>query len=71
MFNKKYKEQFDLGYKAGYEQGVIDGMSKNFERSKELTQQEYDEVIQFLTQRNVELCCYDVMRGGFRVRKSC
>lgn len=64
------KKAFDLGYKTGLEQGIREGMAKNFERSSEITEEEYREVIGFLVSRGLELCCYDVMRGGFRVRKT-
>jgi hypothetical protein len=66
---KDLKEAFRRGRRCGYEDGLRDGMAKNFERTTELTKAENDEVIQFLISRGLELCCYDVMRGGFRIRK--
>lgn len=63
------KKAFELGYNSGMEEGIRIGMSRNFERSVELSESEYKEVIDFLSSRGLELCCYDVFRGGFRVRK--
>ena len=60
---------FKLGYDSGMREGIRIGMAKNFERSTELSEAEYKEVIDFLVSRELELCCYDVMNGGFRVRK--
>ena len=58
-----------IGRDAGYEEGIRQGMEANFERTDPLTKEEYDEVIKFLTDRGLELCCYDPKRGGFSVRK--
>jgi phosphosulfolactate synthase (CoM biosynthesis protein A) len=66
---REVKEAFDTGYKAGREVGIREGMSKNFERTTGLSEAEYKEVIEFLVKRGLELCCYDVDRGGFQVRK--
>lgn len=66
---KEINDSFLLGKKAGIEEGIIKGMAKNFEKSRELTETEYKEVIEFLTSRGLELCCYDIHKGGFRVRK--
>ena len=70
--NVKEKERqsiFNDGFNAGREVGIIEGMSKNFERSEELTEKEYDKLINFLIINNIELCCYDINKGGFRIRK--
>jgi hypothetical protein len=66
---QQLKTAFELGRKNGLEEGIRTGMSKNFERTVPLSSEEYNEVINFLVSRNLELCCYDVMRGGFQVRK--
>jgi hypothetical protein len=63
------KEAFKTGYDAGMEEGIRQGMAKNFERSTELSEEEYREVIGYLVSKGLELCCYDVMRGGLRIRK--
>jgi len=65
----KDQEAFKEGYEAGVKAGITIGMSRNFERSKELTEDEYKEVINFLMARGLELCCYDSYKGGFSVRK--
>lgn len=67
--DRKANDVFMKGKACGIEEGVLKGMAMNFERSKELSEQEYQEVIEFLVKRGLELCCYDVHRGGFRVRK--
>ena len=66
---KQLARAFELGVKNGYRNGVIDGMAKNFERSEQLPEAEYREVMQYLAARGLELCCYDIERGGFRVQK--
>lgn len=63
------KLAFKQGFEVGKEAGILEGMAKNFERSKELSEEEYQEVMKFLIDRNLELCCYDILRGGFRIRK--
>ncbi len=69
LSEKELEKAFELGKEAGLEEGRIQGMALNFERSKELTEEEYKEVIDFLVKRKLELCCYDVNKGGFKVRK--
>ena len=44
-------------------------MAKNFERSDALPEAEYMEAMQFLVSRGLELCCYDINSGGFRIQK--
>lgn len=70
FLKKKGESSFESGYRAGLEEGIRQGMSRNFERSADLSEKEYDEVIKYLVSNGLELCCYDVLRGGFRIRKS-
>lgn len=63
------KADFQLGKETGIEEGIRKGMAANFERSEEVSEQEYKEVMEFLVNRGLELCCYDISRGGFKIRK--
>lgn len=66
---KEHQKTIEKAFLLGIEEGTRKGMSFNFERSQELSETEYNEVIEFLTLRGLELCCYDVHKGGFRIRK--
>jgi len=65
---KELERAFLDGDAEGYERGVVDGLAKKFDHTKEINEEEHKEVIEFLVSRNLE-CCYDVFRGGFRIRK--
>jgi len=69
IVDRKRNKEFDEGKKAGYEEGLKAGMAMNFERSEELSKEEYDHVMKYLIDHGLELCCYDVHKGGFRIRK--
>ncbi len=66
---KDKSKSFKLGKETGIKEGILKGMAANFERSEEVPEQEYKEVMEFLVNRGLELCCYDINRGGFRIRK--
>ncbi len=66
---KKIQEEFKIAHEIGREEGVLAGMSMNFEKTRELSDPEYQEVIDFLVSRGLELCCFDAHRGGFSIRK--
>lgn len=69
MSEKEHKSVFDAGYKSGKEEGIREGMAKNFERSVELSDYEYKRAMDFLVANGLDVCCYDVHKGGFRIRK--
>lgn len=65
---KELNGVFILGKQAGFREGKRAAYKERFEDSSELSDAEYKELIEFLVSRNLELC-YDLDKGGFRVRK--
>jgi hypothetical protein len=66
---KKHKDAYDLGFKAGHEQGIHDGMNFMISHSRDLTEEEFKELIKFLTERNMVLTyCQNQYHNGLAVR---
>lgn len=65
-YAKAIEKEFNRGYEVGIFDGKQTGMEQMFRRTKELPKEEYNEIIEFLISRGVELCGgYD----GLQIRK--
>jgi hypothetical protein len=65
----KFNKIFEEGKKAGYEIGILDGKKILIKDTKELGQEELNEIYKFLAERNI-VFCYDLSIGGLRIRKN-
>lgn len=69
--NKKEKELdkiFELGKRAGYEEGVKDGRLQIIKETVALSEEETYKLMTFLAERNMVIT-YDHSIGGVRIRK--
>jgi len=62
-------KNFDAGYRLGYDDCQRKGMKLSFGKSKGLSKKEYDDVIEFLTKKNVEIR-YNLLDGGLTITRS-
>ena len=65
---KKYDWAFQSGKELGYEQGKLEAYINKIDNTVGLTQEEYDNLIQYLYKNKIELC-YNVMKKGMEARK--
>lgn len=66
---RKWDKVFEEGKQAGYEIGILAGRKITIQDTKELTDDERNDVYKFLGERNLEFC-YDLSIGGLRIRKN-
>lgn len=69
VLERMCSDYYEMGKITGIEEGKILEREAKILNSAELSKEEYDELIKFLVDRNLELCYSVHSLNGFEVRK--